>query len=63
MSDAPNRLRAYRHAAGMTLAEVAAVLKVTESAVSRHETGTRDIGVPTLRAYAKIYCVRVEDLW
>lgn len=56
------RIRALRRRSGMTQEAVAKVLKLTSQAVSQMETGQRRIEVLTLRKFAQIYDVSLDQL-
>jgi transcriptional regulator with XRE-family HTH domain len=53
-------LRDQRRKAGLDQAELAALLDVTQSAISKLESGSSDIGVKTLFRYAEALGLRLE---
>ena len=56
------RLKAARVAVGMTQVEVAERLGLTQSHVSKCESGERRIDAVELKAFAELYGVTVGDL-
>ncbi|MFE3588273.1 XRE family transcriptional regulator [Streptomyces niveus] len=56
------RLRALRRARGLTLADVAAVTGVSESTLSRLESGRRRASLELLLPLARTYNVPLDDL-
>ncbi|WP_410573926.1 helix-turn-helix domain-containing protein [Amycolatopsis sp. cmx-4-61] len=56
------RLRALRRRRGMTLADVAAATGVSESTLSRLESGQRRAGLELLLPLARAYDVPLDDL-
>lgn len=56
------RLRAARQAAGLTQVEVAEQLELTQSVISKCESGERRIDAVELMAFAKLYGVTVGYL-
>jgi transcriptional regulator with XRE-family HTH domain len=61
--DVAERLRAARKLSGLTLSEVAGRVGVSESTVSRWETGRREPDYSQLRALADLYNLTVAVLF
>ena len=62
MTELGNRISALRKDAGLTQAEMAQALNVSQQAVQSWEAGRRRIQIPILPAVAKILSVSLEGL-
>lgn len=58
----PNRVRAYRKRAGMTLAQVAKAMNMTEGHISNIERGDRELTAPVMIRLAGILDCKAADL-
>lgn len=63
MAEPPSRFRAWRIAAGWTEAEVAGLTGLSDSMISRVETGTRQLSPATKVRVARALGARVDDLF
>lgn len=58
-----NRLRQLRTGSKLTLEEVAKLLDMDVSTISRHETGDRNLTKPDIKAYSRLYKVSSIDIF
>ena len=58
-----NRLKELRAAQGMTQAELAAKLSVSRQTIIAVETGRYDPSLPLAFAIARIFSLRIEDIF
>lgn len=56
------RIKAAREHKGLEQVDLARALKISQSAVSRHETGRSDVSVWQLSCIAEVTGVAVKDL-
>lgn len=58
-----NRLRKLREARKLTQQEVAKLLDIDHTTVSRHESGSRGLGPEDIQKYARLYKVESWELF
>lgn len=58
-----NRLRELREARKLTQQEVAKLLDIDHTTVSRHESGSRDLSLEDIQKYARLYKVESYELF
>ena len=58
-----NRLRELREARKLTQQEVAKLLDIDHTTVSRHESGSRDLSPEDIQKYARLYKVESYELF
>lgn len=58
-----NRLRELREARKLTQQEVAKLLDINHTTVSRHESGDRGLGPEDIQKYAQLYKVKSYELF
>ena len=58
-----NRLRELREARKLTQQEVAKLLDIDHTTVSRHESGGRGLGPEDIQKYARLYKVESYELF
>lgn len=58
-----NRLRELREARKLTQQEVAKILDIDHTTVSRHESGSRDLSPEDIQKYARLYKVESYELF
>jgi len=58
-----NRLKEFRHSAGLTQSEVANICELTVASVNRHENGNRLPDKEVLEKYAKLYGITALELF
>ena len=58
-----NRLRELRDACKLTQYEVAKLLDIDHTTVSRHESGSRSLGPEDIQKYARLYKVESYELF
>ena len=58
-----NRLRELREARKLTQQEVAKLLDIDHTTVSRHESGSRDLNPEDIQKYARLYKVESYELF
>ncbi len=58
-----NRLRELREARKLTQQEVAKLLDIDHTTVSRHESGSRDLSPGDIQKYARLYKVESYELF
>lgn len=59
----PNRLRELREERKLTQQEVAKILDITHSAVSRHESRDRAMSSRDIKRYANLYKVETYEIF
>lgn len=59
---APNRIREWRLARGLTIEELAERMQSKSQTVHRHETGNNEMTLKSLQRYADVLGVRTEEL-
>jgi transcriptional regulator with XRE-family HTH domain len=58
-----NRLRELRETCKLTQQEVAKLLDIDHTTVSRHESGSRSLGPEDIQKYARLYKVESYELF
>ena len=58
-----NRLRELRETRKLTQQEVAKLLDIDHTTVSRHESGSRDLSPEDIQKYARLYKVESYELF